>query len=1302
MSIFLTVDPAEWVASNQLAFAIRDRFPVGPGHTLVITRRVVADWFAASRDEQLAVLDLVQVVKEQLDQGMHPDGFNVGLNAGRAAGQTVMHLHVHVIPRFVGDVEDPRGGVRYVIPARANYCRERDEPLTDGQGANTLYQGLAPLLPQAEVVDILAAFVQDSGLDLLEPPLLAALARGARVRLLTGDYLDITQVRALRRLLEWPAAAAAMVDEEETRDEIQLAVRVVETAQLKRAFHPKSWRVAGPGFGVAWVGSSNLSRSALLQGIEWNLRVDRHWDPTAWQRTVASFEGLWEQAVPLSEPWVDAYAQRAAEDPRPVPPGEIQVDTVEPPPVPNVFQSEALAALEQCRRDGRQRALVVMATGLGKTLVAALDVNAFRAGHGRPPRVLVVAHRHELLLQAQQTLRRTWPEARFGWFSGKATDTLTADVLLASVQKLSRRDQLLAFDPRAFDYLLVDEVHHADAPSYRRVLNHLEPAFLLGLTATPERADAGDVIGLFDDHVAYRADLGQGITEKLLVPFRYFGLADPTDYVPIPWRNGRFDPAALAQAVQTQVRMERLWEAWNAADKTGGRTLVFCASTAHADFVSQWLSAHGVNSAAVHSAPHSADRAAALADLEEGRLAAICSVDLFNEGVDCRPVDRVVMLRPTESPVVFLQQLGRGLRLAKDKRDLVVIDFVGNHRLFLDRVRTLLSLLPGPTSLTQILANRTTASFLGACSVNLDLVAIDLLQQLMPRSDANEAVRVYRELRAARGERPTLGELVRLGLKPTWAGGRSGSWFDFVADEGDLSDAEARVLQTAREWFSAVDRTDMTKSFKMVVLEVLLEADALVGGMDLATIAARSHAYLLRSPELRRDIEGVRSLGDPRAVTGSRWRRYWEGPNGPIAAWTGRIRRQPATAWFGVEGDRFVSRVPAPSGLEAELAAMTREVVDARLAGYRQRHASAPADGTMVKVIWNQRDPILKLPGGQEREQLPRGDAAVLLPDGSRWQFRFAEIACNVAHRPDSHVNDLPELLRRWFGSGAGRPGTDFQVSFHRTREGLCVKPVTAPTAPPRTRGRVVAFPARRKAASHLASDGGVDATERREVSLPLPAQALAGLFALRADGQSTESQYGPVRSGDWLLLRPVSGAVGHGVPALSSLPAVADRAAGQRYLQQDGDRDHVGGQLAEERSEYQVEPTFGPWPGTALVGVVRPEDLAPPVGTAIATDDLAGAFGLNDTPCGEWSRVDGHLFLLVNSAQPVSGGVRLAVRVPDLWPAETAFVLVGDTADGWVYAGVGHWRDDDQAWVVSPRPPAPRETRREGASPDL
>jgi superfamily II DNA or RNA helicase/diadenosine tetraphosphate (Ap4A) HIT family hydrolase/HKD family nuclease len=1248
------------VAEGPLAFAFRDRFPVSPGHTLIVTRRHVPDFFSCTAEERAALLELVDQVKGALDRELHPHGYNVGFNAGEAAGQTVMHVHLHVIPRFHGDVEDPRGGVRYVIPDRANYLRERAEILPDGDLGGSFYRSLAPLLARATRIDILAAFVQDSGLAFIEPAVREALDRGAQLRVLTGDYLDITQAHALRRLADWAAATeagrAAESDELSVAGDLQ--VRVMLTGHLGgRSFHPKAWHLAGEDFGVAFVGSSNLSRSALHDGVEWNLRVDRHRDPEAWARVGQSYQRLWDAACVVDEAWIEAYARRAQERPTPLPLGEVAHEAPLTLPEPTPLQREALAALAATRAENRQRALIVMATGLGKTVLAALDIASL--AQERPPSVLWLAHRRELLEQAAATLRRALPHARFAWMLGGARPTEPFDVLLASVQTLSR--SLTALAPDRFDYVVVDEVHHADAPSYRRILAHVTPQFLLGLTATPERADGGDIPGLFDDHVPYRADVGTGIAEGHLVPFAYFGLADTTtDYRPA-WRNNRFDVEALSEAVETQARMEKLWSAWSEDGKTGSRTMVFCVSIRHAVFVRDWLQARGVRVRLCHGGPDSDDRTAALQDLEAGRIDAICSVDLFNEGIDCRPLDRVVMLRPTESPVLFLQQLGRGLRRADRKERLVVIDFVGNHKVFLDRVRTLLS-LGGAQPSVQAFVAKGAAQLPPHCSLDFELEAIDLLRRLLPPGGTRNAlVAAYREIQAARGERPTAGEIVRLGYSLSSLVSGHGSWFGFVAAEGGLTDAEADVVARTGAWLRDLQTTPMTKCFKMVTLEALLDADALLTGMDVGELAKRAHDLLLRSPELFEDLEGVRELPDPRRPAPAVWEAYWR--RYPIAAWCGG-------PWFKLDGSRFHMRAPATDA--TALSRLTRELVDARLATYRRRRAVG-GQAVDAKVAWYQRDPILFLPTGALREALPTGDADVRLPDGAPWRFRFAKVDVNVAHPVGRDRNALPDLLRRWFGPDAGRPGTDFRVRFRPSPDGWWVEPLGQVVPLATERGRFAAFPTLQAAAGW---SGAADLDPvADEVLLPGPVNDAQ--FAVRVSGSSMEGGLRPLRDGDWAVF---AWARGLGLGALEGRVALvglgdADQGAALhiKRVVQEGGR-HV---LRSDHPDVADRPADGAVPYARLVRAVRPEELAPPEGDEVTS--ISERFGLSAEPQGPFDRVDGHLFLLAEGRDVLSAPDRWSLRVPDRRPSETSFVLArADAACPWRYLGVGRWREEE------------------------
>jgi len=300
----------------------------------------------------------------------------------------------------------------------------------------------------------------------------------------------------------------------------------------------------------------------------------------------------------------------------------------------------------------------------------------------------------------------------------------------------------------------------------------------------------------------------------------------------------------------------------------------------------------------------SSDGETTLEALARGELDAVCSVDLFNEGIDVPNIDRVVMLRPTESPVVFLQQLGRGLRRAGDKERLNVIDFVGNHGVFLDRVQLLVSLGPRPVSLREFLVERKAPELPAGCSVDVELEAIDMLRRLLP-AGATEVERVYRELAEASGERPTAAELYRLGYRPGTLRAMHGSWFDFVAQEGHLSEAEQRVLERAGRWLRELETTEMSKSFKMVVLKTLLERDALATGLPQGELAQLGHEYLARVPELFRDIEGVRELPNPGEPDPEVWLSYWR--KNPVRAWTGGGD----PAWFQLEGDRLVSRLRA-------------------------------------------------------------------------------------------------------------------------------------------------------------------------------------------------------------------------------------------------------------------------------------------------------------------------------------------------------------------------------------------------------
>ncbi len=1299
---FCRPDPARIVARSELACALRDGFPVNPGHTLIIPWRHVPTWTDATAAERADILALADRVQQELEAtDPRPDGFNLGVNIGRAAGQTVMHLHLHVIPRFDGDVDDPRGGVRFVIPERGNYRnhghiprvpdRDREPALVTGGKTDPFLAHLRPLMAGASSIDILAAFVQQSGVVEVRPLIRSALLRGASVRILTGDYLHITQSQALRSLLDLERAACVPADDE--RDEVprgSLALRVVELASLRdfaRSFHPKAWVVRGPAGGVGFVGSSNLSRPALKDGVEWNLRVEQARDPVAFGELCTRWDELWERGRDIDEAWLDAYTDRSRLESIPLPPYDLDEGSasIELPPLRDV-QEEALEALAAARAEGRSRALVVMATGLGKTRVAVEDALRFAVGHRPLPRVLVLAHRVELLSQAGDAFEAALPGVRLSWFAGPHADP-SGEVVLGSVPKV--HNTLMDLDSDTFAYVIVDEVHHAHAPTYRAILARLQPRFLLGLTATPERADAGDILGLFDDHVAHSADIGEGIARGHLVPFRYFGLRDTVDYQQqVHWRSGRFDPVELERAVQTQERMKAAWAACQ--DHPGTRSLVFCCSVAHANFVAAWFRERGLDAIAVHTGEGSADRAQALELLERGEVPAVCAVDLYNEGVDVPRVDRVLMLRPTESPLLFLQQLGRGLRRPLDgsKDSLTVLDFVGNHRVFLDRVRTLLNLAGSgreSRSVHELIRAGGSVELPGGSRVELELEAVDLLRRLLPSGASHVLLRVYRELRDARGQRPRLGELVRMGQNPASLKAYRG-WFDFVESQGDLDDGERAVLGDVGAFLRALERREaMSKSYKMVTLQALIEAGALSSGLPVSELAERSHRILVRSPELFGDLEGVRELPDPRAPDPKVWERYWR--KNPVHFWT-RGGAKNARRWFRVEGDHFVPSFGVEVSLLPTLEAMVTELVDYRLARYRRARREEQEAGScafVCRVIHNNQGPILKLPDRARVPGIPRGETDVRLADGGYWRFRFVKIACNVAHPVGSSRNQLPDLMRRWFGPDAGRSGTDYRVRFSPAPEGWWIEPLPlegAEVVPLPTLGRVVAFPSLRAAAGWGSVEATADTGEAEEVALPVDAKA--DTFAVRASGSSMHGWRSEIRDGDWLLMRYCRSL---GLGALQSrvaLIARGDPEEGVDYHLKRVVDAGAGLVLRSDSPDVEDRPVQrGDEPIAQLLRRIRPEELAPEQGSVLREDELARAFRIREAPSGRISRVDGHLFLMLEGRGSLVAPDRLELHVHDRRPGETAFVL-GRVEEGrWTCLGVGRWLADEGAWAI-------------------
>jgi superfamily II DNA or RNA helicase/HKD family nuclease/diadenosine tetraphosphate (Ap4A) HIT family hydrolase len=1016
--------PERLFYEGELVWCIWDGYPVSQGHALVIPRRHVATWFEATREEQAALINGLSIAREEIGKRFNPDGFNIGINIGESAGQTIFHLHVHLIPRYQGDVLDPRGGVRHVIPSKGNYLAVptgRSVLLTqDLHGGALVRGGEDPLLPhllanidKSDRVDIAVAFVLGSGVHRLEAHLRDLLDRGGRVRLLTGDYMDVTDPDALLRLLDL---------------EGQIELRVFETTQT--SFHPKAYLFYHhDGSSIAYVGSSNLTETALNRGIEWNYRVVSLENGEGFADVAKAFEALFNHSStrPVDTEWITEYRRRRrlrVVQPHPV---EVEDEPPLPPPEPHEVQREALEALAATRLSGNSAGLVVLATGLGKTWLSAFDSD-------RPEykRILFVAHREEILAQAMRTYRRIRPQSILGHYTGTEKSPL-ADVIFASIQTLGRRQHLERFNPEDFDYIVVDEFHHASAATYRRLINYFRPQFLLGLTATPERTDGGDLLALCQENLVYRKDLFDGIRLGLLSPFHYFGVPDEVDYANIPWRSTRFDEEALTQALATQSRARNALEQYK--ERAGKRTLAFCSSQRHADFMADFFCAEGLRAVAVHSGERSAPRATSLEQLEAGELDVIFAVDIFNEGLDLPHIDTVMMLRPTESRILWLQQFGRGLRRAEGKNHLTVIDYIGNHRTFLIKPRTLFALGAADVEIARALQllRAGTTDLPPGCEVTYDLEAIDILEGLLRLPKQGEALRLYYEdFRERQSMRPRAVEAFHDGYNPRSARKSHGSWLRFVRTMGDLTPPRGETVERFADLLDSLEITPMTKSFKMLVLLTMLNRDKFPGEISVEDLMDGFTEMARRSAKLKEDI-------GPDLLSRKELQRLLE--DNPVKAWV-EGKGTGGAAFFDYRDGVFRSTLEVSEARREDLQELVRELVEWRLAEYLQRAPEAPE--AEEKIICNVSHaggrPIIFL-DRNKYPHTPEGWTDVLVDDET-YRANFVKVAVNVIHRSGSENNELPALMRRWFGPDAGLPGTTFLISFSQVNNKYVMKPV--------------------------------------------------------------------------------------------------------------------------------------------------------------------------------------------------------------------------------------------------------------------
>jgi superfamily II DNA or RNA helicase len=633
---------------------------------------------------------------------------------------------------------------------------------TNAPGEPAVGHELRAEVPSADSVDLLMAFIRWSGIR----PLMDALRRhceaGKPLRVLTTTYTNSTEQRALDELEQLGAQIKVSYDTSSTR------------------LHAKAWIFhRDSGYSTAYIGSSNLTHSAQVLGLEWNVRVSGARNPDAVAKMTAVFASYWESRDFASYEAAEFSRRTEATAPADVTllsPIELEL---------RPFQEALLEHVDLARHQGHHRNLLVAATGTGKTVMAAVDYARLRERLARS-RLLFIAHREEILDQSRATFRHALRDAAFGekWVRGYRPDRF--EHVFASIQSLNRAD-LSNIDPRHFDVVIVDEFHHAAAPSYEALLDHLNPVELLGLTATPERADGLDVLRHFDGRIAAELRLWDAIDQEYLAPFAYFGVHDGLDLRDVPWRRGQgYDVSALegvltadhawAHLVIEEVRNK-------VADPSRMRALGYCVSVGHAHFMAARFTQLGLPAVALSAASRWEERRDALRALSEGHLRAVFTVDLFNEGVDVPTVDTLLLLRPTDSPTLFLQQLGRGLRKTAGKGVCTVLDFVGTHRKEFRFDRRLRALLGGSRIDVERQVRGDFPFLPAGCSFQLDQVAKEIVLRSIREAVPTKWRERCAELRS-QGD-VGLGEFLEtsgLELEDVYAGGHS--WSEMRREAG--------------------------------------------------------------------------------------------------------------------------------------------------------------------------------------------------------------------------------------------------------------------------------------------------------------------------------------------------------------------------------------------------------------------------------------------------------------------------------------------------------------------------------------
>lgn len=683
--------------------------------------------------------------------------------------------------------------------------------VNDGQGRKVL-TSINTHLQFCDKFWFSVAFVTTSGIACLKQELMELERKEIPGRILVSQYLNFTQPEALRELLKFK----------------NLDVRIATDSN----FHAKGYLFSSSDIHHLIIGSSNLTANALTSNKEWNLKVSSSNSGSLSQQAIREFTKEFDSALPVTSDFIERYEllyQQAKALSQQIKQEHSQES--EKSIEPNKMQQEALGNLATLRAEGKNKALLISATGTGKTYLSTFD-----ALNVNPKRLLFIVHRANIAKKALQTYQTIFKNDKtFGLYSGQAMDS-ESDYIFSTIQTLSRENHLAKFAPDAFDYIIIDETHRASASSYQKILDHFTPKFLLGMTATPERTDDSDVFEIFDHNIAYEIRLQKALEMDILAPFHYYGVTD------LSIDGESIDDTSMLNLL---IREDRVKHILHYIDRYGCdngdvRGLVFCSNIQECKALADIFNRHGLPSIALTGENSEEQRDLAIERLEScnpvDKLDYIFSVGIFNEGIDIPCINQIVMLRPTESAIIFVQQLGRGLRKAQNKDYLTVIDFIGNYKNnFMVPIALYGDESYNKDTLRRLLA-RESCFIPGSSTVSFDRVAKERIYQAIDTANLQtkkDLLKDYNLLKYKLGYAPMMMDFIRHGSRDPFSYVEYAKSFYHFAKQQEkdalpvLNDNELKLMSTFSKDINNSKRIEESLVLRALLADEVITVDAL-------------------------------------------------------------------------------------------------------------------------------------------------------------------------------------------------------------------------------------------------------------------------------------------------------------------------------------------------------------------------------------------------------------------------------------------------------------------------------------------